>query len=152
MQQGNRGQATVEFSLVVALFFFLCFAALDVGIYAFDRLGANEMAREVARLVAVGNADAAQLNKINSRLQGMNQAKLRLNYREADAALTDRLQAVAAQLPALSGQVYLGADATVTTGNIRVSLTAAPRFNIGFANFVLPAELSSGNVEMHLEN
>ena len=153
MQQGNRGQAMVEFALVAGLFFFLFFAVFDVGIYAFDRLGANEIAREVARLVAVGSADATELDKINSRLQGMKQVKLKLNYYEADAELRSRLQAVAARLPALSGgNLQYGVDAAVTSGNIRVCLTAAPRFTIGFAHFVLPAELSSGNVEMRLEN
>ena len=153
MRQKNRGQATVEFAFVVFLFFMLLFAVLDIGIYAFDKMGANEVAREVARIVAVGSADATELEKINSRLQGMKQAKLRLNYYEADADLANRLLAVAAKLPAVSGgNLQLGADSTVTNGNIRVCLTAAPRFKIGFANLLLPAEFSSGNVEMRLEN
>ena len=153
MQQGSRGQAMVEFALVAGLFFFLFFAVLDLGIYSFDRLGATEIAREVARLVAVGSADAAELEKINNRLQGMKQVKLQLNYYEADAELLSRLQAVAVRLPALSGgNLQHGADAAVTSGNIRICLTAVPRFTIGFAKLLLPAELSSGNVEMRLEN
>ena len=148
----RQGQSTVEFAIAASLLFFFIFAIIEFGLWGFDRLTVNEASYELARTVAVGGDDAAKVAQINARLGGLKQGEIWLNYPAAQSDLTLSINKVKNGLTSIpAARIHVGVDAGVAVGKVRVTVTAQPRFSVPLLAAVAPGVVSSGPVEMWLE-
>ena len=148
----RQGQSTVEFAIAASLLFFFVFAIIELGLWGFDRLTVNEAAYELARTVAVGGDDAAKVAQLNARLSGLKQGEIWLAYQSAQSDLTQSINKVKIGLTSIpAARIHVGVDAGVAAGKVRVTVTAQPRFHIPLVAAVAPGVVSSGPVEMWLE-
>jgi Flp pilus assembly protein TadG len=60
--RNNRGQAMLEFALVLPILLLLVFGIIDFGIIFFDNLVITQAAREGARVGVVGGSDVEILD------------------------------------------------------------------------------------------
>jgi Flp pilus assembly protein TadG len=58
-RRGRRGQALVEFAIVIPIFVFLCMALLDFGRVVYAQNTVSQAAREASRTATLEPADAA---------------------------------------------------------------------------------------------
>ena len=150
--RNRQGQSTVEFAIAASLLFFFVFAIIEFGLWGFDRLTVNEAAYELARTVAVGGDDAAKVAQLNTRLSGLKQGEIWLTYQAAQSDLTQSINKVKNGLTSIpAAYVHIGVDNSVAAGKVCVTVTAQPRFHIPLVAAVAPAAVSSGPVEMWLE-
>ena len=148
----RQGQSTVEFAIAASLLFFFIFAIIEFGLWGFDRLTVNEAAYELARTVAVGGDDAAKVAQLNARLGGLKQGEIWLTYQAVQSDLTQSINKVKNGLTSIpAARIHIGVDAGVAAGKVRVTVTAQPRFSVPLVAAVAPASISSGPVEMWLE-
>ncbi len=78
LAERDRGQAMVEFALVIPIFLLMLFAVIDFGRYVYTANGLNEAAREAARVGSVslrpecsGTRDACIQQIATSRVPGI---------------------------------------------------------------------------------
>ena len=148
----RQGQSTVEFAIAASLLFFFVFAIIELGLWGFDRLTVNEAAYELARTVAVGGDDAAKVAQLNARLSGLKQGEIWLTYQAAQSELTQSINKVKNDLTSIpAARIHIGVEAGVAAGKVRVTVTAQPRFSVPLLAAVAPGVVSSGPVEMWLE-
>ena len=148
----RQGQSTVEFAIAASLLFFFLFAIIELGLWGFDRLTVNEAAYELARTVAVGGDDAAKVAQLNARLSGLKQGEIWLTYQAAQSDLTRSINKVKNGLTSIpAARVHIGVDASVAAGKVRVTVTAQPRFSVPLLAALALGVVSSGPVEMWLE-
>nr|WP_320147022.1 TadE/TadG family type IV pilus assembly protein [uncultured Anaeromusa sp.] len=148
----RQGQSTVEFAIAASLLFFFVFVIIEFGLWGFDRLTVNEAAYELARTVAVGGDDAAKVAQLNARLSGLKQGEIWLTYQAAQSDLLQSINKVKNGLTSIpAARVHIGVDAGVAVGKVRVTVTAQPRFSVPSLAALLPGVVSSGPVEMWLE-
>ena len=148
----RQGQSTVEFAIAASLLFFFLFAIIELGLWGFDRLTVNEAAYELARTVAVGGDNPDKVAQLNARLGGLKQGEIWLTYQTAQSELTQSINKVKNGLTSIpAARIHVGVDAGVAAGKVRVTVTAQPRFHIPLVAAVAPGVVSSGPVEMWLE-
>lgn len=148
----RQGQSTVEFAIAASLLFFFLFAIIELGLWGFDRLTVNEAAYELARTVAVGGDDSAKVAQLNARLGGLKQGEIWLTYQAAQSDLTQSINKVKSGLTSIpAARVHVGSDAGVAAGKVRVTVIAQPRFSVPLIASVVPGVVSSGPVEIWLE-
>ncbi|EIW20448.1 MULTISPECIES: TadE/TadG family type IV pilus assembly protein [Pelosinus] len=64
--RNNRGQAMVEFAIIIPFFFFMLYACSYLGMFFHDYLILNEMTRNIARQASVGiSLDTIKINYSN---------------------------------------------------------------------------------------
>jgi Flp pilus assembly protein TadG len=82
---GDRGQATVEFALVLPVLFLLVMLLLQVGLIARDQVLVSHAAREGARAAAVSEADRAAAARVAVERAG----ELRADHLTVSVSLLD---------------------------------------------------------------
>ena len=148
----RQGQSTVEFAIAASLLFFFVFAIIEFGLWGFDRLTVNEAAYELARTVAVGGDNPDKVAQLNASLGGLKQGEIWLTYQVPQSDLTQSINKVKNDLTSIpAARIHIGVDAGVAAGKVRVTVTAQPRVSVPLVAAVTPASISSGPVEMWLE-
>lgn len=148
----QKGQSTVEFAIVLPLLLFLVCAIMEFGVFMFDYLSVNEIAREMARTLSVGSSDTTLMTKINARFAGMNHVQVQIHVPSSDATVNASIATMLGQLTNVAqSNKNETVDASVATGDIEVIVTASPRFTIPLISNLVPAAISSGPVVMRME-
>jgi Flp pilus assembly protein TadG len=75
----ERGQALVEFALIVPILFLLIFGIIEFGRIYSAHLTANHSAREGVRAAAVGATDSEIISIVQNRAAALNTSKLNIN-------------------------------------------------------------------------
>lgn len=88
--EGQRGQATIEFALILPLFVLCCLAVAQAGLIARDALLVHHAAREGARAAAVDPGSAASAAQ---RATGLDPSRMQISTR-GGTARGDRLGVV----------------------------------------------------------
>jgi Flp pilus assembly protein TadG len=147
----QRGQSTLEFALVAPLFFFLVCIIMEFGILLFDYLSVNEIARELARTLAVGSYDITVLVNANDRFAKMNEVHVQIRVsNDMDDKTLENIEGCLGRIT--KAGVSVSRDAAVAAGTIAVIVTAKPRVNLALLSRFIPDEFSSGTVALRMEN
>lgn len=148
----QQGQAIVEFAIVLPLFFFLVCVILEFGVFLFDYLSVNEIAREMARTMAVSSNNTTTITKLNARLAGMNTVQVQINLAsDTTATVSANVDTVMSQMTHVS-QYSVNENSAVVNGDIQVTVKAYPRFIIPLISQFIPATISSGIIVMRIES
>jgi hypothetical protein len=74
----NRGQALLEFALVLPVLLLLVFGIIEFGLIFFDNLVITQAAREGARVGVVGGSDAEIIETIEYSAASLDQSRLQI--------------------------------------------------------------------------
>ena len=131
----ERGAAAVEFALVMPILFLLVFGILQYGLYFWAHQGGSDIARDAARLSAVGEPTACAdfREEIADQIDGLTgsgtTASIKRDYSTADVQVGDKVVVTVAfdsydlQLPFLP---FIDDGRVTTTAEAMVEFVPAP--------------------------
>jgi Flp pilus assembly protein TadG len=97
--KNNRGQALVEFALVLPVLLLLVVGAMEFGLIINEYLVVTEAAREGARSAALGNSNATVIAAVNTAASQINTAKLTITIAPSTTRVTGSGVTVTVQKP-----------------------------------------------------
>jgi uncharacterized protein (UPF0333 family) len=85
----NRGQALLEFALVLPVLLLLVFGIIEFGLIFFDNLVITQAAREGARVGVVGGSDAEIIETIEYSAASLDQSRLQIEIEPGQTVRSD---------------------------------------------------------------